>query len=762
MRIASILLVAIALSVCEFVPALGGEPPSAPEKEKEKVGDSTAGAKAPVTVKEARRDSVYFSQDVMPLLGKLGCNQMACHGSQVGKGGFRLSMFGGDPEYDYEALTRLAGGRRVNQVEPQKSLMLLKATGAIPHQGAQKLQVGSKEYEMLASWIAQGVPWSDEQLPKLVSLKVAAGEQVLQKGQTQQLLATAVYADGSEKDITRLAAFTPTDAKVVVVEGDGRIKAENYGQAAVVASYLRRCSVVRVLVPQPLPGPFPAVAANNKVDELVFANLKKLGIPPADLCTDHVFLRRVYLDTIGTLPTPSEARAFLADSDAQKRSKLIDRLLERDEFADFWTLKWGDLLRIKSEYPVNLWPKAAQTYYRWVRESIAKNKPYDQFVRELVTASGSNFRNGAVNFSRAVPKKDAQTLAESAALVFMGARIGCARCHGHPLENCNLDDDLGMAAFFAKVSYKQTQEWKEEIVYSNPKRDFRHPKTRDLVKPKFLGGDVLELDKEEDPRVKFADWLVSPQNPWFAKNIVNRVWFWLLGRGIVHEPDDLRPTNPPENPELLAYLEQELVGQKYDLKHVYRLILNSRTYQLASRPGPGSEQDVAHFSHYQAKRLGAEQLLDAVDQITEASETFASRIPEPYTRLPPGYRATQLPDANIEAPFLELFGRPPRDTPYETERSAEISLWHALYFVNSNELENKVNNGQRIKRLIKEAKSDADIVDEFYLAGLSRLPNEEEKRKVLDYISERKNAREQAIRDILWAILNTKEFLFNH
>ena len=708
-------------------------------------------------------DPVYFANQVMPWVTKIGCNQVQCHGSQYGKGGLKLSMFGAEPYSDYEAFAKDAEGRRINKIEPAKSLLLMKATGGIPHGGKPPVPLDSAEYKMLLSWIAQGAPWGDEKLPKVVSLKVAPGELVLQKDGTQQLAAAATFSDGTQKDVTSYTEFKSSDGKIVSVDGSGKVKAEGFGQCSVMAAYMRQCDVAMMVVPQSLAADFPQIEPNNKIDELVFANLKKLGIPPSEVCSDEVFLRRVYLDAIGTLPTADEVRAFASDADPQKRSKLIDRLLDREEFADFWALKWGDLLRIKSEFPINLWPRAVVSYYLWVRESIMENKPYDQFARELVTASGSNFRYGASNFCRAVPNKDPQTIAEGAALVFMGVRIACARCHGHPSENWNLDDNLGLGAFFAKVRFKATSEWKEEIVYNFPKTSLRHPVTKTVVQPKFLGGETLDLPPDDDPRVKFAEWLTSPQNPWFGKNIVNRIWFWLLGRGIIHEPDDLRATNPPSNRELLDYLVQELVAHKYDLKHIYRLILNSKTYQLASRPNDGNKNDVAQFSHYLVKRMSAEQILDAISQITENWDTFSSWIPAPQTHLPRGYRAMQLPDANIESAVLELFGRPGRDTPYESERSCELAMRQALYFVNSDQLENKINNSDRVRRLSQAGKSEAELVEEIYLIAVSRVPTDDEKQKMTAYLSSKdKGARQQAVRDVLWAVLNTKEFMFNH
>ena len=711
-----------------------------------------------------RDGAVSFAADVMPLLSRFGCNRVACHGSSKGKGGLRLSLFGAYPEEDYAAITRSAPGRWINSVESQKSLLLLKVTGATSHPGATKVRAGSPEHVLLASWAASGAPWGDDTAPALASVEVTPPAATLRQGESLPLQTSAVYADGTRRDVTHSAQYRSANTDVAEVDQTGRIKTLGPGDAVIIVTYMRQPAVVRLAVPQSLPMPFPDVPTAGRIDALVLDRLKTLGIPPSEFCSDEAFLRRVYLDVIGILPTPDEAKAFLSDRDPKKRARLIDVLLERDEYADFWALKWGDLLRIKSEYPSNLWPNGVQAYYRWVRHSLAVNKPYDQFVRELLVSSGSNFRSPPANYYRALRKRDAQGYAESTALVFMGARLGCARCHGHPTESWTLEDNLGMAAFFPQVRIKSTGEWKEEIVYVDPKQVLTHPVTRELIAPRPLGGEVVELAEGEDRREKFAAWLISADNTWFTANIVNRIWFWLFERGIVHEVDDMRPTNPPTNPELLACLQTELVDHKYDLKHIYRLILNSRTYQLSSVPNPFNAKDVSHFSHYRARRLGAEQLLDAVNQVTETFDKYESRIPEPYTVLPDGHRAAQLADGSIpdKSGFLELFGRPPRDTAYEGDRSSETSMRQALHLINSSDVAQKISRSPRLQRLFKEKKSDDEIVDEIYLAALSRFPTKEEKQKVTAYIARDEKARRQAVEDVMWAVLNTKEFLFNH
>jgi hypothetical protein len=714
-----------------------------------------------VTVRGSREKLASFLQNVEPLLATKGCNSAACHGSGAGQGGLKLSLFSGDPAADYDALARAAGGRRIDRADPLQSLLFLKATGALPHAGGAILKPGTAEYEMLASWLERGAPNRDDQDAQIVSLKLYPEARTLQKGETQQLLATAVFSDGSVRDVTRDANFRSSDPKVASLDA-ATVKAEGLGDAGIVVTYQRKAAVLRVAVPQTGPQPFPEFPPANPIDTLVYAKLKAMGIPPSGLSTDAEFLRRVYLDVIGILPAAAETRAFLTSTDPDRRAKLIDSLLARDEFADFWSLKWGDLLRIKSEFPVRLWPKAVAVYYEWVHESIAADKPYDQFARELLTANGSNFRDAPTNFVRANPTRDARTLGETAALVFMGARIGCAHCHSHPLEAWTPDDDLALGSYFSRVNFKSTVEWKEEIVYPDFKLSLRNPRTRQVVLPQMPGGKPLQVGPEEDPRAQFATWLTAPDNPWFSANIVNRIWFWLLGRGIVNEPDDLRSTNLPTNPELLSYLQEELKTHKYDLKYIYRLILNSRTYQLSSQPNAWNAADSTHFSHYLVKRLSAEQMLDAVSQFTETNEKFRSIIPEPFSNWPANYRATQISDGNTECSFLDLFGRASRDMPYEADRDNDLTLRQTLYFLNSEQLEGKIGNSPHIKRLLAANKPDSEIVDEIYLTTLSRLPTADERKRLLDYLAAKKTARAQAVQDVAWAVLNAKEFLFNH
>ncbi|MBI4877339.1 MAG: DUF1553 domain-containing protein [Acidobacteria bacterium] len=488
-----------------------------------------------------------------------------------------------------------------------------------------------------------------------------------------------------------------------------------------------------------------ALAPQGKIDELVFARWKQKGIRPARLCSEAVFVRRAFLDVIGTLPTAQEASQFLLDRAPDKRSVLIDRLLEREEFADYWAMKWSDLLRVKAEFPINLWPNAAQAYHRWIRAAIRDNLPYDRFVRTLLTESGSNFRVPPVNFYRAMQSKAPPAIAQSVALAFMGTRA----------EKWPPDRLAGMAAFFSQIGYKETGEWKEEIVYFDPSK----PAQQLAV---FPDGKRAALSAGRDPREVFADWLLAPNNPWFARAIVNRAWSWLLGRGIVHEPDDMRPDNPPVHPELLAYLERELAASKYDLKHIYRLILNSRTYQLSSIPGSEHPEAEAHFAFYPLRRLEAEVVADALCQISGTTESYTSAIPEPFTYIPEGQRSISLPDGSITSPFLELFGRPPRDTGLETERNNRPSPAQRLHLLNSTHVQRKIESGPKLQGLFRNSKTPKALVTGLYLMILSRFPTEEEAKSITEYSQSGAGKGREAVVDLAWALINSAEFLYRH
>lgn len=503
--------------------------------------------------------------------------------------------------------------------------------------------------------------------------------------------------------------------------------------------------------PNPFEGDAPSAPA-NKIDELVFAQLHQLNIQPANLCSDPVFVRRVYLDVTGRLPTAVEAQDFILDRTPDKRAALIDRLLASDEFADYRAMKWSDLLRIKAEFPINLWPNAAQGYHHWIRECLRQNMPYDRFVRAMLTANGSDFDVPQVNFYRALQSKDPPTIARTVALTFMGTRA----------EKWPAEQQSNLAAFFSNVGYKSTREWKEEIVFFDPDSTNILAVGNNPRPATFPDGSSVVLMPDQDPRIVFADWLENPKNPWFARNIVNRIWSWLLGRGIIQEPDDIRPDNPPVNPELLAYLEQELVSSGYDLKHIYRLILNSKTYQLSSVPGSDDPQAAAHFAFYPLRRLDAEVLIDAVDQVTGSTENYSSAIPEPYTFIPPGQKSVDLPDGSITSAFLEMFGRPPRDTGLESERNNRITAAQKLWLLNSSQMRQKIAQSRMIQYQTTSGKTPREMAVGMYLGVLSRFPTEAESQTVETYFKSSRLGRREAAVDVAWALMNSDEFLYRH
>jgi len=490
-------------------------------------------------------------------------------------------------------------------------------------------------------------------------------------------------------------------------------------------------------------------APGDRLDERVFARLHELKLKPANLCSDPVFLRRAYLCVIGTLPTEEEARDYLDATDPDKRARLIDQLLGRDEFADYWAMKWGDLLRVKAEFPIKLWPNAAQAYHHWIHTSVRDNKPFHHFARELLVANGSNFREGEVNFYRAMQDRSPQGIAATVALTFLGERAD-------KWPRKKLD---ALAGFFAQVAFKPTSEWKEEIVYFDPTADKNH-----LARgAAFPDGKAVRLDPtRQDPRLVFANWLIQPDNPAFSRNVANRVWFWLMGRGIVHEPDDIRPDNPPSNPALLEFLQREFVSSQCDMKHLFRVILNSQTFALSSIPAQDTPEAAANFAHYPLRRMEAEVLIDALNQITETDESYSSPIPEPFTFIPEDVRAIALADGSITSSFLELFGRPPRDTGFELERNRATSAAQRLHLLNSSHVQNKI----KVCPLVTEAGGSREDISRMaariYLTILARLPTEQEVATLKNHAASTSEGDRALAMDLVWGLINQPEFLYIH
>jgi hypothetical protein len=706
------------------------------------VGVTVAGAAEP------RRFN--FENDIIPLFSRFGCNSSGCHGKAEGQNGFKLSVFGFDPAADYAALTKEARGRRVFPAAPEHSLLLAKASGRVPHGGGVRIVPGSAEYETLRAWIAAGLPFGDPADPKVVSVRVEPGERLLAMHGGQQLRVIARYSDGREADVTPHARFQSNNDGLAQVSAGGLVTAgESPGDVAVMASFMNAVDTFRAVVPRPeRVADYPAVPENNFIDALVFRKLRKLNIVPSEQADDAEFLRRVYLDVIGTLPTPDEARRFLGDRRPDRRARLVDELLERPELADYWALKWSDLLRVDRQA---LGHKHAYRYYRWVRESFAANKPLDRFVRELLTAEGPLQESGPASFYKVVgkPGEAASTVSQ----VFLGVRIACAECHHHPFDRWGQNDYYGMQAFFAPVSVANTP--RGEVLQASGDPPTRNPRTGEVVVAHVLGETPPAALPPGDRRTALAEWLTSPDNPWFARNLANRAWAHFLGRGLVEPVDDVRATNPPTNPELLDALARHLVESKFDFRQLVRTITASRVYQLSSRPNPTNERDEQNYSRSPLKRIDAEVLLDMVCQTTG--------VPEKFPGVPGGGRAIRLWDSKVPSDFLKLFGRPVRVSACECERNVEPSVAQVLHLLNSPEVEDKLSHeGGTVARLVRQKADDGALVEELYLTFYSRPPTEKERQAALAHLKRDPAKRRQAAEDLAWSLMNSLEFVFNH
>ncbi len=796
-------------------------------------------ASARITVREARRPApVSFQNEVIPALTRAGCSQGVCHGAQHGKGGFKLSLLGYDPAADYSAITRHVGGRRVARTDPARSLLLLKPGLAVPHGGGLRLPRASSLYATLLEWLRDGAPGPDPKNPAVTGVAVLPAERTASPGETQQLVVQATYADGRVADVTTTARLTALNDAVASVDDAAVVKATGRGATAVMVRYMGQATVARVTVPYARLARFPDPPRENFIDELVAAQWRRMGLLPSPTCTDAEFIRRVYLDAIGTLPTPEEVRAFLAECEAERmsgrmdewtngravkresvrreaaapgtstlaaaastrplvrssthsqaaRRRLIDRVLARPEYVDYWALKWGDLLRNNRQ---QLGDKGMWSFYNWLRAAMRENRPVDALVRELVTAQGSTFANGPANFYR-VARQPAD-LAETTSQLFLGVRLQCAKCHHHPYEKWSQDDYWSLAAFFARVGLKGSDEFGifggEQVVRVNAGGEVANPRTGKQMPPKPLDGPVGE--DPVDRRRPLAEWLTAKENAVFARNWANRFWAYLMGRGIVDPVDDVRVTNPPSNPELLDALGREFVRTGFDQKALLRTIMYSRVYQLSARATKANAADTLFYTRYTLKRMPAEVLFDAVHAVTGTTEKFA--------QLPRGTRAISLPDPNVASYFLDTFGRPPRQVGCECERTGEPNLSQALHLMNGEALQEKIASPEgRLAKLVAAKKSEAEILDDLYLAAYGRPPRPDELARVraaanppplanarsadltllvrastgrclptADELSRlaqvlKYPSQQERLEDILWALLNSREFLFIH
>jgi hypothetical protein len=707
-------------------------------------------AESAVIVQPKRTQEIDFNHDVAPIFSRIGCNNTNCHGSLNGQKGFKLSLFGYDPDADYRAVVEASGGRRINKSDPEKSLLLLKPTFAVPHGGGHVLQKDGSgwEYAMLLDWIRSGTPRGAASSPRLVSMDVYPRNfRVLRRAEPRQrIVVVGHYADGSQEDITRRVRYTSANEEAAAVNPEGEVEAKGNGQSTIVVRTLGLVSAVQVGVTFNAPVPKPSVEAANFIDRLVFERLGRMNIEASAEAGDAEFLRRVYLDVIGLVPPPEEARRFLADKSPDKRAKLIDRLLETRDFADFWGMKWAELMASNVFTVVD-----GTAYFQdWMRDAFAANKPYDRFVREILTSQGSTWDNGAVNFYMR-PTEDLTTLAATA---FLGISIECARCHDHPFGVWKRDDFIGLTAFFAQVRGKGRRPPPVEVIeHVSFDQEYRHPDTKQVVRPRFLDGTEAVVRPLVDRRQLLADWITSPKNPWFARATVNRFWRQLMGKGLVEPVDDFRPTNPPSNPALLAALAGDFVEHGYDVRRLLRTILNSRTYQLSSMPTATNRDDEIDYSRYYMRRLTAEQMLDSVVQITG--------VPEKFLAYYPGVRSVNLADGGVPSSFLDMYDRPKRDAA-KCERNENVSLRQAMNMMAGDAVNKKIRSDRgTLARMVASGRNDDEIVEQYYLAALSRFPTPKEKEMCQAGIA-KASSRKAGLENVVWALLDSSEFLYNH
>jgi hypothetical protein len=712
-------------------------------------------ASAKVHVSNAKASFTWsFRNNVIPVLTKVGCNQGACHGALAGKNGFKLTLRGYDPDVDYDTLTRQSVGRRVSLADPASSLMLLKPTFVVPHGGGKRFSTDSIEYRILSEWIAEGAPPPNPKDPDITGLEVFPATATLETGAEQQLVVRAKYSDGHTEDVTHWVKYSSNNEGVASVDDNGHVKMNGPGEAAVTLWYSSRVLYSRLTVPFPnqlASDAFAKFPRHNYIDGLVLEKLKKLNIAPSGECDDSTFIRRAYLDAAGILPSAEEVETFLADKSPTKRAALIDKLIARDEFVDYWAYKWSDLLLVSSK---RLNSTAMWSFYDWIRQSVKQDKPWDQFANEIFLSSGSSRENGALNYF--VLHKDPIDLAETSTEAFLGQRITCARCHNHPLEKWTQKQYYQMVNLFTRVGIKTGSEAGDNVVFAKTSGDIMHPRLLKPLDPTPLDGKAIPLDSPIDRRVAFDQWLTSDKNPYFARSLVNRVWANFMGRGIINPVDDTRATNPASNEDLIAALTKDFVDHHYDVDYLIRTIMNSGAYQLSAEANASNQNDNVFYSKYIIKRLPAEVILDAYSQVTG--------VPTPYSGYPAGTRALQLPDTQVKSQFLTVFGRPARSVCDAAERSVDPTIAQALHVINGDTLNKKLSaDDGYVALFLKLGLSDSRILEHVYLTAFSRYPTETEKSSLLAALSKsRANGREQALEDMLWSLLTSKEFLFNH
>lgn len=691
-----------------------------------------------------------FENDIEPLLARFSCNTSGCHGKAEGQNGFKLSVFGFDPDADYRAIVSEARGRRVFPTSPERSLLLLKASGGVPHGGGVRITPERPEYATLRSWIAAGTPRGSASDPHVAKIEVAPREKQLGLGSQQQLTVVATWSDGRRQDVTGLGRFQSNQEGLASVDENGLVSAgQTPGVVAVMASFMGEVDLFQAILPRPAGESVATPAEQNFIDGHVYRRLSQLNIVPAEVCDDATFLRRVYLDLIGTLPTLNESQTFLADTRADRRTQLVDALLKRPEFDDYWALKFADLLRVDRQA---LGHKNAYRQYQWIHRSLAENKPLDQLAREVVTAEGplAEHPEGYFFSTTGSPGKSASAVSQ----MFLGVRIECAECHHHPYDRWSQTDYYGMTAYFAQLQRKPSS--LSEVLFAAGDPATNHPRTGQNVPAYALGQPMPEKNIAGDRRVELAQWMTAPDNPYFARNWANRLWAHMLGRGLVEPVDDFRATNPPSNPQLLDALARSLIEQKYDLRAILRTIAASRVYQHSTQPNATNEADEQNYSRFLLKRLDAEVLLDAVCQTTG--------VPEKFAGVPAGSRAIELWDSQVDHEFLRLFGRPTRQSVCECERVSEPSVAQVFHLLNSERVQEKLSREDGRIAALTTGVSDEQLINELYFTFLSRQPTAEERQRGLSHVQAAKDPQDRRERteDLAWTLLNSLEFVFNH
>lgn len=700
-------------------------------------------------VGQANPVPVSFRHEVLPILTKAGCNMGGCHGKAEGQNGFKLSVFGFDSQADHLALVQESRGRRVNLTSPETSLLLRKGAAVVPHGGGRKLEVGDARYHRLLRWIQEGARFEVPEESPVIGIEVDPTDRILSPLDMQQLRVSAIDASGRKYCVTAEAEFVSNAPAIAVVDSRGLLQATNIpGEAAILARYLGHVAICRVTIPRK-GVKFQRPPENNFIDGLVWNKLERLGIEPSPLADDATFLRRVYLDTIGRLPTSREAREFLAETAADKRARLIDALLRRPEYAEYWTMLWSDLLRIDQQ---TITPEGAVAATRWLKKQFDTNRPYDAMVRDILTVQGGALAESPAPIYKAM--LEPEVLSRSVSQVFLGVRIECAQCHHHPFERWSQDDYYGLAGFFTGLARKNVPN-RGEVLLSRGGTDLKHPRTGVAIPARALGAADADFKNMTDRRVALANWMTAPDNKFFAPALVNRLWAHYLGRGLVEPIDDLRETNPATNGPLFDALAKHLRDLKYDQQAFTRTLLNSRVYQLSGTPEGSNADDRQNFSHAYDKALPAEVLLDSVCNVTG--------VPEKFNGWPIGYRSVQLWDSRVPSYFFRIFGRPVRNTVCECERSNEPSISQALHLLNSPELSGKLHHPDgTVKRWAETITDDNGLIDELYLAALSRFPTAQERQLTRTHLASNPQSRRAAAEDVLWALLNSKEFLYNH